>query len=170
MIVGVVADSHDNMAAIQRCVQIFNQRRAEYLIHAGDLIAPFAAAEFMKFSGTVVAVFGNNDGEKRGLKRALGKIFHPPHMFDIGGRKILVAHETAQITTRLVSDRPDMVICGHTHKAVVGKAVSVGLAETAGKDCLFLNPGECCGYLTGRRTAAIVDLDELKAQIIEIPL
>jgi predicted phosphodiesterase len=33
---------------------------------------------------------------------------------------------------------------------------------------LLLNPGECCGWVTDRCTVALLDLDTLKADIIEV--
>lgn len=52
----------------------------------------------------------------------------------------------------------DVVIHGHTHKAekyVVGKT-------------LVINPGEVCGYLTGKTTMAVLNVDEREAEIIDI--
>ena len=52
----------------------------------------------------------------------------------------------------------DIIITGHTHQIV---------NETKeGK--LFLNPGECCGWLTDKCTVALLDLETLKADIIEV--
>ncbi len=170
MKIGVVSDSHDNMPAVRRLVEMFNGLKLEWLVHAGDIVAPFAAKEFRKFSGRLVAVFGNNDGERRGLKRILGEIFYPPQTFEIDGRRILVAHEIAEVAPRPADKRPDMIICGHTHEAFVGDTAEAGLKETVGNGIPFLNPGECCGYLTGRCTAAVIDLDGLKTEIVEIRL
>ncbi len=170
MKIGVVSDSHDNMPAVRRLVEMFNRLKLEWLVHAGDIVAPFAAAEFKKFSGRLVAVFGNNDGERRGLKRMLGEILYPPQTFEIGGKRILVAHETAEIAPLPADNRPDMLICGHTHKVFVGSTTEAGLEKAVGGEIPFLNPGECCGYLTGRCTAAVVDLDGLKTEIVEIRL
>jgi predicted phosphodiesterase len=33
---------------------------------------------------------------------------------------------------------------------------------------MCVNPGEVCGYLSGKRTVAIVDLDRMEAEIVEI--
>jgi predicted phosphodiesterase len=33
---------------------------------------------------------------------------------------------------------------------------------------LIVNPGEACGYLTGKSTVALLDTDKHKAEIIEL--
>ncbi|ODS31814.1 MAG: hypothetical protein SCARUB_03062 [Candidatus Scalindua rubra] len=42
MKIGIVADSHDNVPAIKKAVEYFNQSNVEFVIHAGDYIAPFS--------------------------------------------------------------------------------------------------------------------------------
>ena len=39
---------------------------------------------------------------------------------------------------------------------------------TTGANKLFLNPGECCGWVHGKCTAAILDTEALAAEIIEV--
>ena len=50
------------------------------------------------------------------------------------------------------------VISGHTHQIV---------NELKGGK-LFLNPGECCGWVTDRCTVAVLDLDTMSAQIVDV--
>jgi putative phosphoesterase len=52
----------------------------------------------------------------------------------------------------------DLVVTGHTH--------DVRIETRDGK--LLVNPGGRCGWVTGRRTAAVVDLDALSAELIEV--
>jgi len=49
------------------------------------------------------------------------------------------------------------LIYGHTHE--------VDLREGPP---LILNPGECGGWLSGRATCAIVDLERLQTEIVEV--
>ena len=51
----------------------------------------------------------------------------------------------------------DVVVRGHTHttEMIEGKT-------------LLVNPGEVCGYLSGRRTVALLDLEEIHAEIVEL--
>ena len=47
---------------------------------------------------------------------------------------------------------------GNTHEVVNERRGGV----------LHLNPGECCGWVSGRCTAAVLDTDTLAAEIIEL--
>ncbi|MCK4687182.1 MAG: metallophosphoesterase family protein, partial [Candidatus Lokiarchaeota archaeon] len=53
----------------------------------------------------------------------------------------------------------DIILFGHTH-ALMNKRYENGV--------LVVNPGELCGYLTGRATFAIVDTNKMEAEIIEL--
>ena len=170
MKIGVIADSHDNLTAIRRAVNYLNALNLQWLVHCGDFIAPFAAREFLLFRGKIFAVYGNNDGEKKGLQNTLGAIDYPPSLFEVAGRKLLVAHAIEEITAAFPEKRPDAVICGHTHFPAIGYAYEQGLEGVLEKDCLFLNPGECCGYLSDQATLALLDLEDMKAEIVELEI
>lgn len=42
MRIGILSDTHDNLPAIKRAVDFFNQQKVQFVLHAGDFIAPFA--------------------------------------------------------------------------------------------------------------------------------
>ena len=67
MKIGIMSDSHDNMPAIVKAVGFFNDVGVSLVIHAGDLITPFVAKPLSELDMDLVAVFGNNDGERLGL-------------------------------------------------------------------------------------------------------
>ncbi len=170
MIIGVVSDTHDNIAFTRYAVRMLLDRGAELFIHAGDIIAPFTLRVMWREGvKRLIAVYGNNCGEKLGLEntaRRLGfEIHEPPLVLELGGRRILVMHGSgpAEHTIRVAealaaSGKFDVVIYGHTHKPDVRR---IG-------NTLLLNPGEVCAYLTGKATAAILDLEKLEASIIEV--
>lgn len=58
-----------------------------------------------------------------------------------------------------VSGAYDVVIYGHTHKAEMEKKED---------KALMINPGECCGHLTRRRTVAILDLEKDESKIVQV--
>ncbi|MCG8509348.1 MAG: YfcE family phosphodiesterase, partial [Rhodospirillales bacterium] len=126
---------------------------------AGDYVAPFAAKLIAPdaLSIPVHCIFGNNDGEREGLKNILPNLVDGPLKVNLGGRTVVMHHfidwfEPADL------QGADVVISGHNHEAS---------AETRDGH-LFLNPGECCGWLTDRCTVALLDLSELNAEIIEV--
>jgi len=128
-----------------------------YLIHAGDLIAPFAARAWCEFHGPITAVYGNNDGERAGLAKVLSDIHQPPYALTLDGRRIVLAHDAAALTEAVVAEA-DLVVVGHSHRSEIRRQ---GAA-------LVVNPGEVGGWLTGKWTCAVVDLDALSAEIVEL--
>ena len=154
MIIGLVSDTHDNLPAIGRAVDFFNAKKTGYVLHAGDFVAPFAVKAVMKLSCEWQGVFGNNDGEHQGMTAAsAGRIHAAPLRIELGGRQIVVVHSLAQVDPAKV--KADLVVCGHTHQPQVSRQGKVTI----------VNPGECCGWLSGISTVALVDLSTLKAVI-----
>jgi len=157
--IGVMSDSHDNLTAIRRAVAIFNDARCELVLHAGDVVAPFAVKELAALECRVKAVYGNCDGEKVGLEKALelfGEIQGAPFVFSHEGREILLCHVDFPVPKYIASGKYDIVIFGHTHKPEVRKQ---------GKT-IALNPGETGGWLTGKSAIALLNPTKLTAEII----
>ncbi|MEL7671087.1 YfcE family phosphodiesterase [Methanobacterium sp.] len=75
-----MSDSHDNLPAIREAVKFFNEAKVELVIHAGDMISPFAANEIKNLNAEFKAVFGNNDGERDGLRHFF-KVFATTMIF-----------------------------------------------------------------------------------------
>ena len=78
MLVGVIADTHDRLPMIDRALELFAGRKVEAVIHPGDLIAPFAARCLLGYKGPLHVTYGNNDGERAGLKEVLPQIVDGP--------------------------------------------------------------------------------------------
>jgi len=160
--IGVISDTHDNIEAIRKAVELFNSREVEMVLHAGDLISPFTADEFMKLRPRFHAVFGNNEGEREGLRERFKGFCELTDFLEIDhdGKKICVYHGTVPyiVDALAVSRIYDLVVTGHTHNPEIKR-----INET-----LVVNPGECCGYLTGKKTVAFVDLGDMSAEIIRI--
>ncbi len=159
MIVGILSDSHDNLDALRKAVERFNRRQVGLVIHAGDLVAPFVQRALSDLKAPLVMVFGNNDGERLGLARTFeGKIFQPPYTLSVEGKRVLVLHEPHNLEALKVSGLYDVVIYGHTHEIDVTRT---------GKT-LVINPGECGGWLNGRRTVAFWDTETNEVEIVEL--
>ncbi len=165
MKVGVISDSHDHIENIKKAVKIFNERGVAYVFHAGDIISPFIAPlAFKELTAKLILVFGNNDGELLYLKQKFeeigAEIKGNSHSLELEGKKIALFHtlETPILDAIVDSHKFDLVITGHTHQAGIRKS---------GKT-LLINPGEACGYLTGRSTAGIIDLETMDAELIDL--
>ena len=66
MRLGIIADTHDNVEAIERAVGVFEEEGVDALVHCGDYIAPPVLPLFDGYE--VHGVLGNNDGELDGLE------------------------------------------------------------------------------------------------------
>ena len=80
MKIGIVADTHDRVPTFRRAVSMFERLGVQAIFHAGDMIAPFAAELISsgKLSVPVHCVYGNNDGEREGLKKVLPQVVDGP--------------------------------------------------------------------------------------------
>jgi len=157
--IGIMSDSHDNMDAIRKAVEAFNEAEVELVIHAGDMISPFTAKEIKKLNCEFKAIFGNNDGERDGLRKFFNGIcYHDDFQgLEIKGKKFAVIHGTNEdvVDALVKSGKYNVVIRGHTHKLEVKE----------GK-CMMINPGETCGYLSGLQTILLLDPDDLSYETI----
>lgn len=159
MLLGILSDSHDNLPRVAQAVALFNERDVDLVMHAGDVVAPFALAPLEDLRCDWRGVFGNNDGERVHLhKRSDGRLVASPRTLELGGRRIALMHEPDLADALAASGSFDLVTHGHTHRT---RKERIG-------DCLILNPGECGGWLTDQATVAIVDLDRLTAEILPL--
>lgn len=161
MLIAVISDSHDNLTTLDRAVDLALERGVERLLHAGDIIAPFAAKRLERLGKPVTAIFGNNDGERLGLHRFMspfGEIRQQPWQGEIAGVRIAMFHEPEPVQAVALSGLFDLVVYGHTHK--------IDVRQEGG--CQILNPGELGGWQTGNPTMALVRLPELEIEIVQI--
>ena len=160
MKIGVMSDSHDNVPLIRRAVEALRAEGAECLVHAGDFVAPFAVKVILQFPGPTYGVFGNNDGERAGIRKLWPQVADPPQLLDLGGHRIVVMHDLIPLDKLPADLRSAAVfISGHTHAPVIEK-------DAAGR--LFLNPGETGGWLSGKSTVAVLDTETLDSRIVEL--
>ncbi len=157
MKIALIADTHDHLERLTQALEIFAQASAQALIHAGDLVSPFTAEKLSTFDGPIRAVYGNCDGERRGLRRFLKSITAGPITFELAERRFVLAHDRSQIPDDLLS-QADLAVVGHTHSP----------AQSRQNSTLIINPGECCGRVTGQPTVALLDSDNLSVELINL--
>lgn len=159
--IGIMSDSHDNLPAIRHAVNFFEKSSPQLILHAGDFVAPFSAKELEKLPCPVKAVFGNCDGEKKGLEKtfqSVGEIKNAPLTFEYKNIHILLTHVHTKIDSYLLSGKYDVIVYGHLHKPEVRKE-----GET-----LIINPGETGGWVSGKSTVALLDPEKLTAEIVSL--
>lgn len=157
MIVGIISDTHDNLPNIEKAVNFFNEKKVDFVIHAGDFVAPFSVLRLKKLQCPWSGVFGNNDGEKLGLINVSeGKIFEPPLRLKLDNKKITVVHDLNKLDVD--NENAHVIIYGHTH-----------ISQTLKKNNkLIINPGECCAWITDKSTVALLDLSDFSVQTVVV--
>jgi putative phosphoesterase len=118
-LIGLVSDTHEDVRMIVRAVKIFNTRAPALVIHCGDIISP---PVLERFSGLPMKlVFGNNDGERSGLKKKCSELgfdeIQDSLSFEFAGKCFFVNHGTSSRVIEEAADSQqfDYVLHGHTH-------------------------------------------------------
>lgn len=159
---GILSDTHDRRESTERALELFLREGVGVVFHLGDVCAGFTLGAFRGCRVPLIGVYGNNDGDRRGIEVASGGTFFTgPYKTSLDGRSVVLSHTFDALQDEVGErGRFDLVLFGHTHRPL---AMKVGRV-------LVVNPGEACGYMSGRATCAVVDLDVLEARILEIPV
>ena len=160
-----MSDTHDNLPMIDKAILKLNEAKVKLVLHAGDYVAPFAVRRFKDLRPRLIGVFGNNDGDHEFLR----KRFSENENLEIRGGFADIAVDGIRIALLHGSDRDllkaladgggfDVVVHGHAHNSEVYRKGRT----------LVVDPGEVCGYLTGKSTVALLDTIKHEAKIVEL--
>ncbi len=165
MKIGIISDTHDNLPKIEKAINLLNQTKTEIVLHAGDYVSPFVIPKFRNLNCKLIGVFGNNDGDHELLKKRFSETTNCTIKgrfaeIDADNFRIALLHgdETELLNALINSGYFDAVATGHSH----GKNI-----EQKGKT-LVINPGEICGYLTGKSTLAVLNTIKRQAEIVDL--
>lgn len=159
MQIGIMSDSHDDMAQLKKAVALFNERGVSAVLHAGDLISPFTFEMLDDLNCPITCIFGNNDGDRVLLTdKSKNTITPQPLCLRLGDRKVVMVHEPASVEALASSGLYDVVIYGHTHTPDVRKVNTT----------LVINPGKTARLHKGSSTVALLETDTLNAQIVSL--
>ncbi len=161
----MMGDTHDNLPAVDKAVKRLNEEQVELVLHTGDYVSGFVVPKFKHLKARLIGVFGNNDGDHELLKAR----FSENDRLELrgffaqiigGSLKIGLLHgREEELLNALVETQGfDVIAHGHSHISEIRRKGKV----------LLVNPGETCGYLTGRSTIAILDTNSKDARIIEL--
>jgi hypothetical protein len=164
MKIGIIADTHDNLPAIDRAVSLLNQEKVQLVLHLGDYVAGFAVLRFKPLKAKLIGIFGNNDGDHQLLEKRFREINAEIRgkfaEVVVEGVKIAMTHgDELELLKSLVDTQSyDVVAHAHSHEARVYREDKT----------LVINPGEVCGYLSGKSTIALLNSLNLDAKIVEV--
>ncbi|WP_254766436.1 metallophosphoesterase [Salinilacihabitans rarus] len=161
MQIGIVSDTHDNVAAVDRANDVFAAEGVEVLLHCGDFVAPPTVAEFDGFE--VHGVLGNNDGEVAGLHAAFDALGTESELhgrfadltFDGLSFAVLHGESKSEVEALAAAGAYDFVCYGHHHRRELTEE---------GRTTL-LNPGAHFPTVPDEhRTVAVVDTETESVQ------
>ena len=159
MKLGIISDTHDNVPLVEKAVRVFNRENTDLVLHAGDYVSPFSLKPFFSLNCDFLGVWGNNDGDRIALDiAAQGKIFNSSRIETLDEREILLGHYFETLDALILSQQFFLIVYGHTHRPEIRRQGRT----------LVVNPGECSGWLYGRSTVALVDMEKQIANIIEL--
>ena len=52
MLIGIMADTHDNLPMVERAIRRLNEAKVELALHAGDYVSPFVIPLFKELGKT----------------------------------------------------------------------------------------------------------------------
>jgi len=166
MQIAILADTHDNLATLEKALTWLKKEGVKTMIHCGDVCSPSMLKEMSKgFKGKIHLVFGNVDGDQYSMLKAKGQGRLPNVVFygeigelKINGKKIAFCHKPAIGQALALSGKYDLVFYGHNHQPWEGKI---------GK-CRLVNPGTLAGMFN-KATFAIYDTrtDKFALKLVE---
>jgi putative phosphoesterase len=160
MIVGILSDTHDRIAAMEAGMEALRRAGAEYFIHCGDV---GGEAILDQLAGVPAAfVWGNNDFERATLGRyarelgivCLGEFGE----LELEGKKVAVMHgDDLALRRRVLEGQQfDYLLQGHTHLA----------ADQRFGRTRLINPGAL--HRARPKSVAVLDLASDRLTVIEV--
>jgi len=148
MRIGILSDTHDQLARTARAVAMLGEAGAEVLIHCGDL----TGTDIVHECGVhpCYFVFGNNDFDEDALRAAMnlagGVCLGVGGEITLDGKRIAVTHgDVIRDVKRLTAAAPDYLLFGHTHVRIDHREGPVR----------YVNPGAL--HRAGEHTVALLD-------------
>ena len=120
LVVGVLSDTH----GLVRSEVLAALADADHIVHAGDVGGP-EVLDALAAIAPVTIVRGNNDLD------AWGQTLPAVAEVELGGAKIHVVHDLADLDIDPLETGVDVVISGHSHKPT----------QSYEHEVLYLNPG-----------------------------
>ncbi len=120
MKIGILSDTHDQVARTAAAVALLVDAGAEAFIHCGDITVPQVVYELDVRPSYFV--FGNCDDDLPGLRQAIatlgGTCLEHGGLIELGGRRLAVTHgHLERELQRLEALEPHYLLSGHTHCA-----------------------------------------------------
>lgn len=150
MRIGILSDTHDQLARTVQAVHLLVVEGAEALVHCGDLTVPSIVDACARLP--MYFVFGNNDYDEHGLRHAAARTgavcLGWGDEVRLAGKRLAVTHgDSWREVRRLAGLEPDYLLYGHSHVA----------EDRREGPTRWINPGAL--HRASAWTVALLDLD-----------
>jgi uncharacterized protein len=163
MLIGVLSDTHNQLANLAVALALFEHEGVSTLIHCGDFTGSEVARKMVGFR--VIGIFGNGDYESGEIREELlrqnpenyaGLVFSGR----IGEARIAATHGhlPGRVEELVHAGNYDYVFKGHSH---THKDERFGFTR-------LINPGALGGMQREERRVCLVDLTSGKANFVKI--
>lgn len=163
MKIGILSDTHNEIANTRAALAIFKAREVEFLIHCGDLTNPDMVSLFQGWR--VAFVYGNIDKKQGTLARAvaaagglqtIGAVFQNK----LDGVRIGACHghENGVLESMVISGEYDLVLHGHFHVRKDEKVNSTRVLSPGALGGTYHEPRSICIYDLGNGTADMIEI------------
>ncbi len=165
MKIAIISDVHGNFHNLILFLKQIKHHEIKKIIFLGDFVNNGIAKILAKSEVPVIAIWGNNDGDKVAITKTslnegsnLTMSFDTYDFLEIDNRKIFITHYTLLAKPMAKSGDFDAVFYGHDHKKNLDKI----------NNCIIVNPGEISAHKTRIASFAIYNTKNNTAEIIDI--
>ncbi|HON77232.1 MAG TPA: YfcE family phosphodiesterase [Spirochaetota bacterium] len=160
MLIGIIADTHNEIEMTEKALNVLRTRNVEVLIHAGDLTSPRMLELFKDFKCRFVLGNSDIDAEFINMKSeqlGFGRV-DTSSSFEVDGKKFFIFHgNDVPLFRKIVAlGEYDYIIKGHTHF----------FEDYVSNTTRIINPGTLYG--NDEHTIALLDTEKDKVEKIKI--
>lgn len=165
MKIGIISDTHDNLANARKCAEFLKKEKIKTVIHCGDIFKPETIKEILRvIKAKIHIIFTPADASfsripENSFAGLPGvKIWGKNGEIRIKNKKIAFCHFPETAESLLRAGKHDFIFYGHTHKPWLKK---IGKTK-------LVNPGNLAGIFY-KATFAVYDTktDKLELKILE---
>ncbi len=163
MRIGVISDTHNNQANLNRALERLSREKVEMLVHCGDMTTPETALLLVEYR--VIYVYGNLDAASGEIRETLlavdaGNFAGPLFSGMLGGASVAALHgnQPGAVEELARSGKFQFVLHGHTH---LRRWEQIGATWV-------LNPGALGGAMREPRSLCVLDLATGTGDFMEI--
>lgn len=161
MLLGIMSDTHNDLEATEKAINLFRERGITVIAHAGDITSP-RMLDFLR-GFTCYIVLGNGDiidaEEIRAKAESLGfNRVEEMLEFTLDGKNFMLFHgnNVPLYRSALASGKYSYIIKGHTHY----------FENYVSNECRIINPGAVYGH--DESSIVILDIEADRVEKISL--